>query len=58
MSPDPGGLPRYIIKTAIPLAFVLLMAQGISMAIKQVAILRGVVTEDELMEDEEPWEGV
>ena len=46
MSPDPGGLPRYLIKTAIPLAFLLLMLQGIVLAIKQVAILRGVMTED------------
>lgn len=40
-SPDPGGLPRYPIKTAIPAAFVLLMLQGVSLAIKQVAVLRG-----------------
>jgi len=42
ISPDPGGLPRYPIKTAIPLAFVLLMIQGVAMLIKQVAILRGI----------------
>ena len=40
MSPDPGGLPRYPIKTMIPIAFVLLILQGISMVIKQVDILR------------------
>lgn len=40
-SPDPGGLPRYPIRTIIPIAFVLVMAQGVSMTIKQVAILRG-----------------
>lgn len=57
-SPDPGGLPRYVIKTAIPVAFVLLMAQGVSMAVKQVAILRGHLTEEELTEEEDPWEGV
>lgn len=57
-SPDPGGLPRYIIKTAIPVAFFLLLGQGISMAIKQVAILRGIVSEEETSGDEEPWEGV
>lgn len=40
-SPDPGGLPRYPIKSVIPAAFFLLMLQGVSLAIKQVAILRG-----------------
>lgn len=40
-SPDPGGLPRYPIKTAIPVAFVLLFAQGVSQLIKGVAFLRG-----------------
>jgi len=40
-SPDPGGLPRYIIKTAIPMAFVLLVLQGLSEVIKRVAFLRG-----------------
>ncbi len=45
VSPDPGGLPRYPIKAVIPLAFVLLMIQGLSMLIKQVAILRGISTD-------------
>jgi TRAP-type mannitol/chloroaromatic compound transport system permease small subunit len=40
-SPDPGGLPRWPIKASILLAFVLLFLQGVSQAIKQVAILRG-----------------
>ncbi len=34
MSPDPGGLPRYPIKSAIIIAFILLILQGISEAIK------------------------
>lgn len=34
MSPDPGGLPRYPIKFVIILAFMLLILQGISEAIK------------------------
>ncbi|PSB10860.1 C4-dicarboxylate ABC transporter substrate-binding protein [Pleurocapsa sp. CCALA 161] len=34
MSPDPGGLPRYPIKSAIILACILLILQGISEAIK------------------------
>ena len=41
-SPDPGGLPRYPIKTAVPIAFALLAIQGISMLIRQVAALRGL----------------
>ncbi len=35
MSPDPGGLPRYPIKTVILIAFALLVLQGISEAIKK-----------------------
>lgn len=41
MSPDPGGLPRYPIKTVIPIAFGLILLQGLSMAIRQVAVLIG-----------------
>ena len=41
VSPDPGGLPRYPIKTVIPIAFLLLMIQGVSILIRQVATLRG-----------------
>ena len=40
-SPDPGGLPRYPIRTMIPIAFVFLMIQGTAMIIRNVAILRG-----------------
>lgn len=40
-SADPGGLPRYPIKAVILVAFVLLLLQGVSHALKQVAILRG-----------------
>ncbi|MBW2257828.1 MAG: TRAP transporter small permease subunit, partial [Deltaproteobacteria bacterium] len=42
VSPDPGGLPRYPIKTAIPVAFALLFLQGVSELIKKAAFLRGV----------------
>ena len=39
-SPDPGGLPaRYILKTAIPLGFLLLLLQGISLAIKSLSAI-------------------
>lgn len=41
-SPDPGGLPRYPIKTAIPIAFLLLLVQAFSMLIRSVAAIRGV----------------
>lgn len=58
MSPDPGGLPRYPIKTAIPIAFFLLFLQGISMAVKQVALLKGLITEAELADPDEIWEGL
>jgi TRAP-type mannitol/chloroaromatic compound transport system permease small subunit len=40
MSPDPGGLPRYPLKAAIPLTFVLLLLQGISETIKAAAVLK------------------
>ena len=40
-SPDPGGLPRYPIKSVIIVGFVLLIFQGISEAIKNIAILKG-----------------
>jgi len=40
-SPDPGGLARYPIKTAILVAFVLLLLQGIAELIKNAAALRG-----------------
>ena len=52
VSPDPGGLPRYPIKTVIPIAFLLLMIQGVAVLIRQVAILRGIVPGE--VEDEEP----
>ena len=39
-SPDPGGLPRYPIKTVILISFFLLFLQGLSQAIKQVQRIR------------------
>lgn len=42
VSPDPGGLPRYPIKAVVLLAFALLLVQGVSELLKQVAILRGI----------------
>ncbi|SHK86984.1 TRAP transporter small permease subunit [Rhodothermus profundi] len=45
VSPDPGGLPRYPLKAMLPVAFVLLALQGVSMLIHQVARLRKLETE-------------
>lgn len=42
MSSNPGGLARYPIKTLIIVAFALLIVQGVSQVIKNVAFLRGV----------------
>ena len=39
-SADPGGLPRYPIKSMILVAFVLLIAQGIAEVIRKVEYLR------------------
>ena len=41
ISPDPGGLPRYPIKTAIPVGFLLVLVQGVSMFIRKLAIVLG-----------------
>lgn len=40
-SPDPGGLPRYPIKTAILVAFALLLLQAFSQAMKAIRRIRG-----------------
>lgn len=40
-SPDPGGLPRYPIKTMILVSFGLLILQGLSEAIKNLALICG-----------------
>lgn len=42
VSPNPGGLPLYPIKTVIPLAFGLLLLQGVSELIKRCAIVAGL----------------
>lgn len=53
-SPDPGGLPRYPIKTVIPLALILVMVQGVSMIIREVAVLRGADLGDAYDEESRP----
>jgi TRAP-type mannitol/chloroaromatic compound transport system permease small subunit len=40
-SPDPGGLPRYPLKSLILVCFVLLFLQGVSEIVKRAAYLRG-----------------
>lgn len=47
-SPDPGGLPRYPIKTMIIFGFILLIIQGISEAIKNLAIAVGYSAREEI----------
>lgn len=49
-SPDPGGLPRYLIKSAIPIAFLLLLLQGMAELVRNIAFLRGIITVDEAEE--------
>ena len=39
-SPDPGGLPRYPLLAVIPVAFVLLLLQGIAQAVHEITFLR------------------
>jgi len=41
-SPDPGGIPyRFILKSAIPLGFILIMLQGISLSIRSLFTIMG-----------------
>ena len=40
-SPDPGGLPRYPVKSLLLACYYLLIAQGVSQLIKNVAVLTG-----------------
>lgn len=47
ISPDPGGLPRYPIKSVIIIGFILLIFQGISEAIKNWAIFREITPSQE-----------
>ena len=40
-SPDPGGLPRYPIKSVLLVSFALLFLQGIAHALEAIGVLRG-----------------
>ncbi|MDJ0838116.1 MAG: TRAP transporter small permease subunit [Acidobacteriota bacterium] len=46
VSSDPGGLPRYPIKTVVLLAFVLLLVQALAELIKLIAVVRGALPDD------------
>jgi TRAP-type mannitol/chloroaromatic compound transport system permease small subunit len=46
-SPDPGGLSRWPIKLAVPIAFVLLTLQGVAEVLRRALFLAGKVTAEE-----------
>jgi TRAP-type mannitol/chloroaromatic compound transport system permease small subunit len=46
-SPDPGGLSRWPIKLAVPIAFVLLTLQGVAEVLRRALFLTGKVTAKE-----------
>ncbi|MBE7385442.1 MAG: TRAP transporter small permease subunit [Leptolyngbya sp. SIO1E4] len=57
-SPDPGGLPRYPVKSLILVGFVVLLLQGLSEAIKNLAVLMGDRTPElEPLDPQEPTGG-
>lgn len=41
MSPDPGGLPRWPVRAVVPIAFILLLLQGIANGLKALNVLKG-----------------
>ena len=48
VSDAPGGLPyRFVIKSALPIGFMLLTMQGVSTAVKQFLILKSHVAKGE-----------
>lgn len=58
MSPDPGGLPRWPIKAAVPLAFLLLLLQAVAEIVRQVAVLAGRLDDGDAASPETHGEGV
>ena len=52
VSPDAGGLLRWPIKFVVPLAFLLLILQGISESIKRIAFLRGLAPTERAKRDQ------
>jgi len=60
-SPDPGGLPRYPIKSVLLLSFGLLLLQGVAEIIRSIATLRGVgpgPSDSAAASDRDRWEGM
>jgi len=54
-SPDPGGIPyRFIIKSTIPLGFLLLLLQGLSLGIHSFMQLTGFESTEPQSADTEP----
>ena len=51
MSSDPGGLPRYPIKSMIIVSYILLIFQGMAEAIKNWAIFTDQSTSEEINND-------
>ena len=48
-SPDPGGLPaRFILKSAIPVGFFLVLLQGVALSFKSLAVVMGWYDEEEV----------
>ncbi len=58
MSPDPGGLPRYPIKSMVIVSFVLLIIQGVAEAIKHWAVWTGAIAPEDDPDALPPGEGV
>lgn len=48
MSPDPGGLPRYPIKSMIIVSFLMLLLQGIADTINNLAIILNIQQQNKL----------
>ncbi len=57
ISSDPGGLPRYPLRTFILVCFLLLIVQGISEIIKKIRVLRGLRMDGNGTDDEEAGSG-
>lgn len=53
-SPDPGGLPRYPIKTLILVSFALLLLQALAQLVRHIDTIRGAAKVDEGAETPEP----
>lgn len=58
VSPDPGGLPaRYLLKGSITVGFILVLIQGIAMALRSLLTLIGHPLDASLTKDEEVGHG-